>query len=205
MAYIILGLGNPGDEYIDTRHNTGRIAVTNLAKSFDFPDFTQDKKLKALVSKGKIGKESVTIILPETFMNKSGSSITTLATSLVKTNKAKQKVADKLVVIYDDFQLPIGKMKISYNRSSGGHNGLESVIRVLKTEAFPRIRIGISPATSKGVAKIPHGDKEVENFILGKFKKPEIDEIKKVTKRVGEAVEVLINEGREKAMSVFNG
>ncbi len=96
-------------------------------------------------------------------------------------------------------------MKISYNKSSGGHNGLESIIRAVKTEAFPRVRIGTAPANAKGDAKIPHGDDKIEKFILGSFKDDESKALKKVAKLAAEAVEMLVKEGREKAMSVFNG
>ena len=100
--------------------------------------------------------------------------------------------------------LPLGRIRISYNRSSGGHNGLESIIKEVKTEAFLRIRIGVAPETAKGNAKTPHGDEKIEEFILGPYKDDEMKELKKVTKKVVEAVLVLIKEGKEKAMSVYN-
>jgi peptidyl-tRNA hydrolase, PTH1 family len=192
MPYIILGLGNPGDEYAGTRHNTGRDIVMSLTDE----EFSFDKKSNALVSDAKIGKEKVKLILPETFMNKSGIS----AVYFVKNPKA----AEKLVVIYDDFNLPLGKIRISFNRSSGGHNGVESIIKALKTEGFLRIRIGVAPEKKDGNAKVPHGDDKIEKFILGKFKPDEVKELKKVQKRVEEALEIVISEGREKAMSIMN-
>jgi PTH1 family peptidyl-tRNA hydrolase len=196
MPYIIAGLGNPGKEYENTRHNTGRIVLNAVAQAFDAEDFSFDKKMNALGAKGKIGKEKVTFIEPETFMNKSGSAIKYLVKS--------PKVAEKLVVIYDDFQLPLGRIKISFNRSSGGHNGLESVIKAVKTEAFVRIRVGTAAENTKGNAKVPHGDDKVLKFILGKYKDNEIKELKKVSKKATEAVGMIVKEGREKAMSVFN-
>ena len=203
MTYIIAGLGNPGQEYENTRHNTGRIVLNAVAKEFEADDFSFDKKMNALVAKGKIGKEKVTLIEPETFMNNSGKALASLVK--VKNNaKLKQKTADNLVVIYDDFQLPIGRVKISYNRSSGGHNGLESVIKAVKTEAFVRIRIGTATENAKGNARVPHGDEKVLKFILGKYKDDEMKELKKVSKKAAEAIEMIVKEGREKAMSVFN-
>jgi PTH1 family peptidyl-tRNA hydrolase len=196
MPFIVAGLGNPGEEYGGTRHNTGRIVLDAVAKAFEAGEFSFDKKMNALAAAGRIGKEKVTFVEPETFMNKSGAAIK----YLVKSPKA----AEKLVVIYDDFQLPIGRIKLSYNRSSGGHNGLESVIKAVKTEAFVRIRVGVAPENSKGNAKVPHGDAAVEKFILGKFRDNELKEIKKVSKKAAEAVEMIVKEGREKAMSVFN-
>lgn len=196
MPYIIAGLGNPGAEYENTRHNAGRIMLDTVRKAFEGEDFSFNKKANALISEIKIGKEKVTLVAPETFMNRSGASIG----SLVKSVKA----AEKLVVIYDDFNLPLGRVKISFNRSSGGHNGLESIIKAVKTEAFLRVRVGMSPANAKGVAKVPHGEEKIEKFILGKFKDEENKELKKVAKKIVESVEILIKEGREKAMSLAN-
>jgi peptidyl-tRNA hydrolase, PTH1 family len=196
MAFIIAGLGNPGDEYKETRHNTGRIMLETIAKKFEFDDFEFDKKTNARLAEGKIGKQKVLLVAPETFMNKSGNSLKSLVTSAKK--------AEDLIVIYDDFQLPLGRIKLSFNRSSGGHNGLESVIKAVKTEAFLRIRVGVSPETSSGKIKMPHGPEAVEKFILGPYKKPELDLLKKVAKKVAEAVETAVVEGREKAMTEFN-
>ena len=192
MAYIIAGLGNPGQEYDNTRHNTGRIILQSLVDD----EFSFSKKNNALVSEMKIGKEKIKLIAPETFMNNSGKSVATVVKSI--------KAAEKLVVIYDDFNLPMGKIRISFNRSSGGHNGLESIIKAVKTEAFLRIRIGVAPETAKGTAKVPHGDEKIEKFILGKFKDDEMKVLKKTAKTVAEALEVLVKEGKEKAMSIYN-
>ncbi len=177
MSYIIAGLGNPGEEYEGTRHNTGRIILSYIGEL-------------------KIGKEKVQIITPDTFMNNSGKAIVKFVKSV--------KAAEKLIVIYDDFNFPIGKIRISFNRSSGGHNGIESIIKSLKTEAFIRIRIGTAPENAKGNAKVPYGEDKIEKFILGKFKDDEMKIIKKVAKTVGEAIEVIVKEGREKAMSIYN-
>jgi PTH1 family peptidyl-tRNA hydrolase len=201
MAYILVGLGNPGIEYKDTRHNVGRMVLEAFARAHGAEEFSSDKKLKALTSSAKLKKESLVLVMPETFMNNSGKSIGPLVTAA---GKASPKKAEKMIVVYDDFHLPIGSLKISFNRSSGGHNGLESIIKFAKTEAFVRVRVGVSPTTPGGKIKVPHGDKEVEKFILGPFKPAEAAELKKVTKRAVEAIETVILEGREKAMSVYN-
>lgn len=195
MAYIITGLGNPGQEYENTRHNVGRIILASLTEG-GFSDFSFDKKINALTTEIKVGKEKVKLIMPETFMNNSGRSVA----GLVKSKKS----AEKLVVIYDDFNLPLGKIRISFNRSSGGHNGVESIIRTVKTQSFLRIRIGLAPETTKGIAKVPHGDEKIEKFILGKLKDDELKELKKMSKKVALAVECLIKEGKDKAMSLYN-
>ena len=144
----------------------------------------------------KLEGQKIKFITPDTFMNNSGKAVAPLI-------KSKKDLKD-LVVIYDDIDLPLGKIKISFNRSSGGHNGLGSVIKHLKTEEFLRIRIGISPATPKGVVKKPKGEKAVLNFLLGVYKKPELETIKKLSKKVAEAVEMIFNESKEKAMSLYN-
>lgn len=196
MPFIIAGLGNPGKEYDNTRHNTGRIMLDIIRTELKADKFETDKKLNAQVSEAKIKNEKVILLAPDTFMNNSGKSLA----PLIKNAKS----AEKLLVIYDDFQLPIGRMKISYNKSSGGHNGLESVIKGVKTEAFPRLRVGTAPATAKGEAKIPHGEEKVEKFILGEFKDEELKIIKKLGKKAAEVIDIWIKEGRDKATGVAN-
>ena len=129
-------------------------------------------------------------------MNNSGKAIAPLI-------KTKKDLKD-LVVIYDDIDLPLGKIKISFNRSSGGHNGLNSVIKALKSEEFLRIRIGTAPATPSGKIKKPKGEKAILNFLLGEFKKPELETLKKLSKKVAETIETIFTENKEKAMSLYN-
>lgn len=173
---LLVGLGNPGKEYENTRHNTGRIMAGMVEKKLD--------------------QNKIKFITPDTFMNNSGRAVA----PLIKTKKDLKN----LVVIYDDIDLPLGKIKISFNRSSGGHNGLGSVIKSLKSEEFIRIRVGIALSTPSGKLKKPKGEKAVINFILGEFKKPELGILKKLSKKVTEAVEVIFAEGKEKAMSIYN-
>mgnify|MGYP001618310929 CR=1 FL=1 len=171
--YIVVGLGNPGDEYKNNRHNTGRIAADFVAEKVD----------------------GVKVVVPDTFMNKSGPAVAKAMAG---------KSAKKLIVIYDDLDLPLGTMKISYNRSSGGHRGLESIIKTLKTQEFIRIRIGISPTAPSGKLKKPKGEKDVEKHILTDFKKPEMEVLKKVFKNVVTAVETIKEDGLATAMTQFN-
>lgn len=173
---LVVGLGNPGEEYKNTRHNAGRILVGLIEK--------------------KLEGQKIKFLTPDTFMNNSGRAVSPLI-------KNKKDLAN-LVVIYDDLDLPLGKMKISFNRSAGGHNGLKSIIKALKSEEFLRIRVGTSPATPSGKIKKPVGEKAVLNFLLGEFKKPELETIKKLSKKVAEAVETIFSEGKEKAMSLYN-
>jgi len=142
------------------------------------------------------GDKTVKVFVPPTFMNKTGSAV-------VKVVKSK-KAAQKLIVIYDDLDLPLGSMRISYDRGSGGHNGLESIIKALKTREFIRIRIGIAPTTPSGKLKRPAGGAALEKHILSDFKKSEMDKLKKVFKSVVSAVEVIKSDGLASAMTEFN-
>lgn len=174
---LVVGLGNPGEEYKNTRHNTGYIIVGMVEKKLNFRD-------------------KVKFVLPDKFMNNSGKVIAPLIKS--------KKDLKELIVIYDDIDLPIGKMRISFNRSSGGHNGLGSIIKALKSEEFLRIRIGTSPATPSGKIRKPKGEKDVLKFLLGEYKKNELETLKKLSKKVTEALEIIFTEGKEKAMSLYN-
>ena len=195
MSYIFVGLGNPGEEYENTRHNTGRILLSFWAKALG-GEWKNDKKLNADVAKVKIGKTSATLVLPNTFMNNSGKSVKHLVTSI--------KGAEKLLVIYDDLDLPFGTNKISFNKSSGGHKGVESIIKALKTEKFARVRVGISPKTPTGKIKKPKGETAVTKIIMGKFNPEEMTALKKLGKKLDETLETFVVEGLEKSMTGFN-
>jgi len=196
MKYFILGLGNPGEEYDGSRHNVGKMSVETLRKILDFADWQENKKNKVSVSIGKLGKHELILIRPEVFMNHNGK----ILSSYVKSKKD----AERLIVIYDELDLPMGKMKLSFGRSSGGHKGVESVIKTIKTKDFLRIRIGISPSTTKGVAKKPSGEEAVIKFILGKFKPAEVDILKQEFKKIVDTVQTFLEEGKEMTMSKFN-
>ena len=194
--FYIFGLGNPGNEYEKTRHNAGRLVLAELAKKYDFSDWKPDLKSKALVAKGEIADVKAMLVEPNNFMNNSGGSVAPFIDD-------KKKIS-KLVVIYDDLDLPLGTMKISFNKSSGGHNGLESIIKKLTSQEFLRIRIGVSPATPGGKIRKPKGEAAVLKFLLGAFKDSELKEIKKLSKKIAEAIEVWMTEGKDKMMSVCN-
>lgn len=168
--YIIVGLGNPGREYVLTRHNTGRMAAEFIM--------------------GKVS--GVKIIIPDTFMNQSGVAVAKALKINPSTSLRARKAAQKLIVIHDDLDLPLGTLKISYNRGSGGHKGVESIIRALKTREFIRIRIGISKK------------KNVEKHILDAFKKSETAVLKKVFKRAQGAVKAIVERSLTQAMTEFN-
>lgn len=196
MKWNIIGLGNPGSEYEKSPHNVGREAVEYFAKKHD-AEFSAQSKAQSLVAKVSLKSHAITLVLPETFMNKSGIAGAYFAKS--------SKDIERSVVIHDDLDLPLGTIKIGFNRGSGGHKGVESLKRAWKTEAFVRVRIGVSPQSRKGDAKKPHGEEKVINYILKPFKADAYTDVKKVYKKIAEALEVMISESREKAMTLYNG
>ena len=197
MAYTVIGLGNPGAEYAKTRHNAGRMVVERLQKELDFPEFTLKKAAQAYVSSGVLDGEKVLLVIPDVFMNHSGKA----ALPLVKSKAA----AKNTVVIRDELDLPLGVIKMTPpGRGSGGHKGIESVMRALKTKDFAQIKIGISGTTKKGLAKKPKGEEGVVKHVIGKFKPTEEVELKKVLTKASNAVQLFITEGIEKAMLEAN-
>lgn len=196
MNYYIVGLGNPGIEYQNTRHNAGRLALEYFASKNDFPNFQEDGKSKSLISKSKIEKNSVILIEPNNFMNNSGSSVSKFVKS--------KKDAGRTVVVYDDVDLKIGDIRIAFNRGSGGHRGVESITKHLKTREFIRIRIGVSPTTPMGKIKKPKGEEKVLKFLMSDFKTDELKVLEKVFARVSDALNLVIKDGLQKAMNQFN-
>lgn len=196
MAIVIVGLGNPGTEYEKTRHNAGRMAVELLAKKEGLDDFVENKTAKSLVAKGEVGGENATLVLPETMMNLSGRAVM----QFVKTPKA----AKNLLVIHDDLDLPLGSIKMVFARGSGGHKGVESIMRAIKTQDFARVRIGISAAGKKNQVKKVHGEEKVIKMVIGKFKPAEEAALKKVLKKAVEAAQLFASDGVEAATMFAN-
>lgn len=184
---IFAGLGNPGDEYKNTRHNIGRELLTVAAKKLVFGSFENYPKIRALAAEGKIAKEKWLFLLPETFMNKSGLA---LAPAL-KLFKVKPQ---NLIVIHDDVDLALGRTKLSFGKNSGGHKGVESVMRALKTKDFWRMRIGIQKKK-----RVPG-----ENLVLQKFRSDELTIMKKVVKKSLTAIETIAALGPKRAMNQYN-
>lgn len=179
--YIVVGLGNPGTIYEKTRHNVGKLAVDFFDRNKINLDSVQ-KKIK--------------IIRIDTYMNQSGTAISRHVRSL--------KSANKLIVIYDDLDLPIGEIRISFNRGSGGHRGVESIINSINSKSFIRIRIGISPRTIGGKIKKITGAQNVEKFILGEFNSKEMQLLEKVFQDVQKAIQAIVEKGLSQSMNTFN-
>ena len=187
MAWIIVGLGNPGYEYEGTRHNTGRMAVEYFAKTAKLSEWREDAKSKSLVSRGLLGKTLIALILPNTFMNKSGAAVAVA----MRASKIKK---DALFVVHDDTDLPLGRGKLSYGRNSAGHKGVESVMRALKTKDFWRMRIGVA-----GPRDMP-----AEKIVLRAFTPNEKRAVKKIITASIEALITSISEGTQTAMNIYN-
>jgi len=169
---LIIGLGNPGKKYEKTRHNIGSRIIDEL-KSFNL--------------------ENVVLAKPQTFMNESGKGVK----NLLKNHRLKP---DNLIIIHDDIDILLDKIRIIKNRGSAGHKGVESIIKELKTKDFIRIRVGIKPKMESASWRT----KNPEKFVLQKFNKDEDKIIKEAIKKTAEAVETVIREGLEKTMSKYN-
>lgn len=185
--YLIVGLGNPGGEFRATRHNIGRETVLVAQNKFGFKDFAFNPKLNALLSEGKIGKEKIALVVPQSFMNKSGQAVGPAA-RLYKTQLAS------LVVIHDDADILVGGAKLSFGKNSGGHKGVESVMRALKSKKFWRMRIGIQKKR-----RVPG-----EDLVLQKFRGDEQAVVKKVIKKSLRAIENIVADGPERVMNSYN-
>lgn len=174
---IIIGLGNPGKEYSETRHNIGFKVVENIAREFG-GGFEFKKELVSEVAEVKIDGQKTILAKPHTFMNKSGEAVKKIL------NKYKSKAVN-LVIIHDDLDIPFGKTKLSFDRSSAGHKGVESVIRFLKTQKFYRLRFGTFNTKLSKIRKEKNEKKRVggiNNFVVGSFSPNEKSKLNKTIK-----------------------
>ncbi len=195
---LIAGLGNPGEKYKKTRHNAGFQAIDKFAKENNFSGFRFSPKFKAEISKGTINNKEIVLAKPQTFMNDSGKPVKSLLCNRKKTRKDELL---PVLIIHDDIDLPLGRIRIAKNRGAGGHKGVESIIKELKTKNFIRLRIGIGPKNNrrKTANKI-----NTEEFVLKNFTKEEKEIIKKIIEKTVKAVEFFLKNGLEKTMSLYN-
>lgn len=197
MQWIIVGLGNPGSAYAKTRHNVGRMVLEQFRLSHSFEDWEYKKAYDALVSRGEGVDGPILLLEPETFMNASGKSVVTLIKS--------PEQAARLIVIHDDIDLPIGEWKISYDRGSGGHNGIKSLMETIKTNAFIRVRVGIAPVGVDGKMVKPKGEEAVSSFVLGKFSPDERVVLENLFPKIVSGLETILHDGVGEAMQKWNG
>ncbi len=193
MFYIV-GLGNPGSKYAKTRHNAGWWVLDACVSVWELPEPILRSRIEGRVTDGLVLGEEVTILYPETFMNNSGAAVAKLI--------PKDSVAN-LILIYDDVDVPVGKIKISFGNGAGGHNGVASVIERLGTKDFVRVRIGVSPQNEAGMVVRPGGE-DLAAYVLAKVSADETKQYAEVLREAIAAVEMVITEGKERAMNKFN-
>ena len=195
---LIVGLGNPGKKYEKNRHNYGFLALDHVHENFKtFDDWVLDKKSNALISKGEFQGQQIILVKPQTFMNLSGSSIASLA-NFYKIN------SEDIWLVHDDFDLPLGVIRISKNSSNGGHKGVKSIIDALGTKDFLRFRLGIHPIGKTFLSVIFKKLTSIEKFVLKNFDKEEIKMAQEAIQRTDQAIETALKEGPEQAMNEFN-
>jgi peptidyl-tRNA hydrolase, PTH1 family len=188
---LIVGLGNPGQEYATNRHNIGFLCINHIAKAHGI--VLDQKKGHARLGTGTIAGQQVALAKPQTYMNLSGESVIPLMQRfLVK--------KEDLIVIHDDLDLPLGKIRIRPDSSAGGHNGIKSIIAALGTQNFIRIRVGISRPQNPEDNKL----ESIREYVLGDFTEADKPVIESALQRVGQAVETLITAGLQPAMNKFN-
>ena len=185
---LVVGLGNPGKQYEKNRHNVGFMAIDIFSRRYGIK--LDIKKKKALFGRGTLDGEEIILLKPQTFMNLSGEAVLYLASFL----KIK---SENIIVIADDSDLPLGMIRIRKNGSSGGHNGIKSLIYSLKTSNFPRIRIGIGRPSRES-------EIELSEYVLQDFPEEEYKIIKPVLEDVTDALYIMITSSIEQAMNKYN-
>jgi PTH1 family peptidyl-tRNA hydrolase len=187
--FLIAGLGNPGPEYAATRHNIGFVVVERLAERWGAV-WDTNKRFNARLAKADRGGRKVTLCQPQTFMNASGEAVAAVS-------KFYQLPPDRTLVVLDDADLALGQIRLRADGSCGGHHGLESVERQLGTRAYPRLRIGIG--------RRKDDDREIADYVLGRFTAAERPMMQEVLDRAVQQVECWLTDGIQMAMNKFNG
>lgn len=187
IEFLIVGLGNPGAKYEITRHNAGFLWADLFAESLD----TEIKRLKyhALTAEVNIDGHRCLLMKPQTFMNNSGEAVSEAA-------KFYKIPLEKIIVVFDDISLPIGKLRVRRKGSAGGHNGIKSLIAHLGSENFPRVKLGVG-------AK-PHPDYDLGDWVLTSFKKEDFPALKEAMEKACDAVKLIVNGSTDKAMNLYN-
>lgn len=191
----IVGLGNPGSEYRDTRHNVGWMVLSVLIEQYGLSACVQSSRYTALISEGVIEGIPVSVLLPTGYMNNSGVSVARYLKEKGDTNQ--------FIVVHDDVDLLFGDIRISYDRGAGGHNGVQSIINTCATKQFARIRVGVAQKNIFGVVRRPIGE-DLSSFVLAKFKKNEVEALPAVFAKVDIALRLILTKGVEQAMQECN-
>lgn len=187
VSWLIVGLGNPGGKYEGTRHNVGFMVVDELASRGRFS--VTRAKYHALTATAEVGGQGVLVMKPTTYMNLSGEAVGEAA-------KFYKVAPDHVLVISDDVDLPLGKLRIRTGGSAGGHNGLKSIIQHLGSDQFPRLKVGVGGK--------PHPDYDMADWVLSKIQGEDRKVMDESIQRAADAVECLLRDGPQKAMNRFN-
>lgn len=193
--YYIVGLGNPGREHAGTRHNVGFAVLEHFVEAKGLSSLHESRAHSGRVSVSEYEGAPITLLLPSTFMNASGSAVAKVV---------PREESQRLLVVYDDIDLPLGELKVSFGRGAGGHNGVSSIIDSLGTKDFVRVRIGIGKKSLfSGTLKRPKG-KALSDYVLGRFSSKEEKVLQSVYDAIPKMVKLFVTEGREKLMQEFN-
>ena len=187
VDWLLVGLGNPGGQYENTRHNVGFLVADELAERSRVP--IQRLRFRALTNTVTIGDQKVLLMKPVTYMNLSGEAVGEAA-------RFYKLPPERVLVISDDVSLPVGKLRLRRGGSAGGHNGLKNIILHLGSDQFPRVKIG--------VGEKPHPDYDMADWVLSAFKGQDAADMELVAKKAADAVECYITEGADRAMNKFN-
>ena len=187
VSWLVVGLGNPGDKSENTRHNVGFLVADQLGERADLP--IQRLRFKALTNTAVLGGQGALVMKPVTYMNLSGEAVGEAA-RFYKLDPAH------VLVVSDDVDLPLGKLRIRTGGSAGGHNGLKSIIRHLGTDQFPRLKVGVGGK--------PHPDYDMADWVLGRLQGEDKKVMDQAVKRAADAVECFLRDGPQKAMNQFN-
>lgn len=188
VSWIIVGLGNPGSQYDKTRHNVGFRVLDTLAEKLGVK--INRAKFQGLTATATLGGEKVLLLKPQTYMNASGLSVEHAA-SFYKVPR------ERILVLFDDVSLPVGKIRFRADGSAGGHNGLKSLISSLGGQNFPRIKVG--------VGEKPHADYDLADWVLSKFSSKEEKDLSVAVDNAVSAVEFFLKQGGDKTAAKFNG
>ena len=187
MDYIVVGLGNPGREYENTRHNCGFDAIDKIADKYGCD--MKKLRFKSLTGECRIAGAKCLLMKPSTFMNLSGQAV-------VQAMNFYKVEPEQVIVIFDDISLDVGKMRIRQKGSDGGHNGMKNIIYLCGSDKFPRVKLG--------VGKKPHPEYDLKDWVLGKFSQSDRKLIEEVLENAVEAVELMVADRTSDAMQKFN-
>ena len=185
--YVVVGLGNPGKQYDKTRHNVGFDVIDILAEEYGIS--VSKIKHKALIGEGRVGSEKVLLVKPQTYMNLSGE-------TLIDIYNYYKVDMENIIVIYDDIDLDVGKIRIRKKGSGGTHNGMRSITKCLGSTDFPRVRVGVSK---------PRPGQDLADFVLSRFRKEEADDVELGLEKAAKSVDVMIRDNIDLAMNKYNG